>query len=139
MHNRRGKIRHRDRAKQLRNFSGLQFGNITPTDIDAMIEYKNKRYFFLEIKKEGVELSYGQRLAYERLTDDLEKAGKPTIFIIASHTVDDCKNDIDAANTLVREYRFKGEWHLVDPKLDTTPKKMADTFFDNNARTQIPY
>jgi len=38
----RGKIEHRDRARQIRDFSNLRYGNITPTDIDGLIEYQNK-------------------------------------------------------------------------------------------------
>ena len=46
----RGAIMHAERAKQLNDFNGLQYGNITPTDIDGVIDYKDRAMVFLEIK-----------------------------------------------------------------------------------------
>lgn len=131
MQNNRGKIIHRERASQLRDYRGLRFGNITPTDIDGFIEYHNKAYVLYELKLENAEVPYGQRLALERLTNDLEKVGKPTLCIIASHDVHDCSKDIDVANASVIEYRLKGKWTLISPGLTITTRKMTELFFDN--------
>jgi len=102
----RGKIRNREYSTQVRDFSGLRFGNITPTDIDGLIEYQDKAYVFIETKYRDSKLPDGQRLAFERLCDDLQRV-KPTLLIIASHETD---GDIDVAETKVTEYRFKGKW-----------------------------
>lgn len=106
----RGVIRNRGYATQIRDFSGLRFGNITPTDVDGLIEYKGKGYVLIEIKYQGVQLPPGQRLALERLCDDLQRT-KPTLLIIAVH---DSDGDIDVAKTLVAEYRFKRKWRTRD-------------------------
>lgn len=106
----RGVIRNRNYANQVRDFSGLRFNNITPTDIDGMIEYKNLCYVYIETKYDGAELPFGQKLALERQTDDMQKV-KPTITIIASHN---SEGDIDVANTTVTQYRWKGEWRTRD-------------------------
>ena len=118
---RRGKINHRERAKQINDFTGLQYGTITPTDIDGLIEYQDKAYVFIELKHADVELPYGQRLALERLTDDLEKTGKPSICIVASHQVDDPKKDVKVAETLVKQYYWNGKWKTAKSSLN--PRK----------------
>ena len=84
----RGKIHTPDRAKQLRDFSGLRFGTITPTDIDGLIEYQNIGYVIMEFKAKDNIVLDGQRLALERLTDDLSLAAKNTLCIIAYHDTD---------------------------------------------------
>lgn len=105
---RRGLIRNRHRGTQCRDFSGLRFGNITPTDIDGLIEYRDKAYILIEVKYKDAELLYGQQLALERLCDDLQEQ-KPTLLIVASH--EDDEDDIDVAKSIVRRCRFKGKWH----------------------------
>jgi glycerophosphoryl diester phosphodiesterase len=102
----RGVIRNREYGTQVRDFSGLRFGKITPTDIDGLIEYQNKGYVFIETKYKDAKLPRGQELALERLCDDLQNT-KPTLLIIASH---ETEGDIDVAETIVARYRFKGEW-----------------------------
>jgi len=125
----RGKITNRDRARQIKDFTGLCFGNITPTDIDGMIEYHGKRYMFIELKLEGVPVPSGQRLALERLVDDLERAGKRAICIIASHAFYDTESEIDVANANVTEYRVSGKWHTVEWPL--TVKHLIVDFLNN--------
>lgn len=106
----RGAVYNRERATQVRDYTGLRFGNITPTDLDGLIEYKRAGYVLLEMKCEDATLPRGQELALERLTDDLQKV-KPCILIISSH---DALGDIDAANTKVRKFRFRGGWHMAE-------------------------
>ena len=106
----RGKIYNSERARQLRDFSGLRFGNITPTDIDGMIEYKNIGYIIIELKYDDNELPHGQQLALERLTDDLERAGKKTLCIVATHDTTNPEDYIDVANAIVTSCRYKRVW-----------------------------
>lgn len=122
----RGVIQNRARAKQLRDFSGLHFGNITPTDIDGLIEYHGKAYVILELKLTDAILSDGQRLALERLTDDLSRSGKKSLCIIASHDTQDSEGDIDVANAIVAEYRWGGKW--LNPKIQYNVKQFMDLF-----------
>jgi hypothetical protein len=120
----RGIIRNREYANQVRDFSGLRFGNITPTDVDGMIEYKNICYVYIETKYESAELPFGQRLALERQTDDMQKV-KPTLTVIASHN---SQGDIDVANTTVTEYRFMGKWRTRTTQ--TTTFELVDRFIN---------
>jgi hypothetical protein len=43
----RGVIQNVGRKQQINDFSELRFGNITPTDMDGCIEYKDKAYIFI--------------------------------------------------------------------------------------------
>lgn len=106
----RGDVRLPAAYTQLRDYSGLRYGNITPTDIDGLIEYKGRAYVILEVKYMDAIMAHGQELALERLTDDLEKAGKPTLCVIAAHNaVFEAKIKVAEAN--VQKYRFQGKWH----------------------------
>ena len=105
----RGKIAHRERARQIIDFSGLRYGNITPTDIDGLIEYHDKAYILMEFKYKNAEVPAGQMLAYKRLANDLQKAGKPTVLLICRHDVENPEQDIDAASAMVTEYWYAGK------------------------------
>lgn len=120
MNDERGVIRNRDAALQIRNFSGLRYGNITPTDIDGMIEYHNRGYVLIETKYGDSELPQGQRLALERITDDLRK---PSVAIVASH---ESTGDIDVANAIVRELRYQRKWHTTATQY--TVRQIVDRF-----------
>ena len=118
----RGAIRNREFAAQLRDYSGLRYGKITPTDYDLVIEYHNICWIYCELKYENAAVQYGQRLAIERQCDDMQKV-KPTVFFIASHN---SSGDIDAASAVVTEYRYKGRWRqFPEPK---TVKQAIDSF-----------
>lgn len=124
----RGQTIYKDRATQGRDFSGLRYGQITPTDIDALIEYKNTCYVFIEAKYGNSEMPYGQRVALERLCDDLQRL-KPTLLIVASHN-QNSNQEIDFANSTVRMYRDnKKIWKVPDPV--PSVKQMVDAFLKN--------
>ena len=105
----RGKIRNRKWAARLRDFSGLRFGKITPTDIDGFLDFNNKVFIFIEAKYGNSLPPIGQRLALERLCDACEKAGKLSLVIIASHKAPD-DTDIDCASIPVAFIRLNRKW-----------------------------
>lgn len=107
----RGKIVTRNRARQIRDFSGLLFGSITPTDIDGLIEYHEKGYIIIEVKLAGAAVPEGQRKAIQRLTDVLWRADKGAICIVASHNTTNTEEAIDVADAAVYEYRYRAKWH----------------------------
>lgn len=115
----RGEIHSPDRARQLRDFSGLRFGNITPTDIDGLIEYHDKAYILIETKLKGNQLEIGQRLALERITDTLGRV-KRSICLIAEHEHYDVKENINVANSIIVEIRYNNKWQY--------PKELITTF-----------
>jgi hypothetical protein len=117
-------IRNEERAKQLINFAGLRYGTGYPTDIDGMIEYHDKCYIFYEGKHVKATMTLGQRLALERVCDDL-KTLKPTMVVCFVHdTPTDQQIDISACK--VKSCRWMGKW--VDVKADITVKRLTDWF-----------
>ncbi len=126
----RGAIRHAERAKQLNDFTGLQYGNITPTDIDGVIDYKDRAMVFLEIKFSGAPLPFGQRLALERLVKNNEKAGKHSIAIVADHDITDTSRQVPAAECIVREYYVAPNTKWLIPRAPMTAREMIDMFLD---------
>ena len=104
----RGVIRNRKFAGQLRDFSGLRFGTITPTDVDGWIDFSNRLFVFIEAKHGEARLPYGQELALARLTDACHTPpDRVAITLICSHNTD---GDIDFANIPVTRYRWNGNW-----------------------------
>jgi len=100
-------IRNKERAKQQVVYMGMPCGL---TDIDGMIEWKGKGYFLVEVKYKDMEINNGQRLAFERLTEDIKK---PCIFVIAEHSVDNPEEDIILDKCKVRKICREGNWKDV--------------------------
>lgn len=121
----RGKIQNKDRARQIIDFSGIRYGNITPTDIDGLIEYQNKAYIWFEYKLRGARFPDGQKIALERLANDLQKSGKPVIVILAEHNQKNCEKDIDAANSICKYFYIGNRWY---PEKILSAKRVADIF-----------
>ncbi len=119
----RGKIRNRKLASQLRDFSGLRYGKITPTDIDAFLDFQDKVFIFVEAKHQSAMPPTGQRIALERLCDACEKAGKLAIVLVASH---DTEADIELANLPVTFIRHKGFWRK--PHRPVSVREAIDDF-----------
>jgi len=105
----RGKIRNPKYAGQLKDFSGLRFGQITPTDIDGFCDFQNKAFILLELKYGHAEIMRGQRLGYERLALACESAGIRTIVILAHHNVPPTEV-IPVADLQVSKIYVDGKW-----------------------------
>ncbi len=105
----RGLIRNRAAAQQLRDFSGLRYGRITPTDIDAYMEFGGRLFVFVEAKYGGALLPYGQQLALERLVDALHQPPKRVaVAMVVAHDTQGA--DVSFADTRVQRYRWAGAW-----------------------------
>ena len=126
MLNPRGSTRNRKYATQARDFTGLQYGNITPTDLDGMIEFHNRCYIFIEAKYDGADMDPGQETALSRLCDDMRK---PSILIIARHR-HPYPDAIDFANCGVEKYRWDGKWHPWAGSV----RDLVDTFIRQRGR-----
>ena len=111
------KIKHNNRCRQLIDFKSLQDGKMMPTDIDGMMEFKNKAYVFFELKYEGAYMPTGQRIALERLVNDTAKAGKKSICFFAYHNQKNYLDSIDAGNSIVQSCFYEGKWQKVDGNL----------------------
>lgn len=128
MQNDRGTINNRDRGRQIRDYSGLKYGNITPTDIDGFLDFHNKIFIFFELKYGDAELPIGQRLALERLCDATGVEVISYAFIAKHyHPVEE---DIDAARAVVTKIRHRGLW--TTPKQERTLKQHIDEILNRN-------
>ena len=119
----RGKIRNPANIARLRDFSSLRFGTITPTDIDAFMEFGGKSFIFIEAKRHGYTMPYGQRLALERLCDACSGEGRKSTLIIVEHDDEDI---IDFGPLHVREIRFEGQW--ITPESNLTLRQTVKMF-----------
>ena len=102
-------IRNPEWAAMLKDFSGLRYGRITPTDIDAFIDFGDKAFIFVEAKYGSSPVPTGQSLALQRLCDACWKAGKESVLFIVEHSTKTGEL-IDLANLPVRTMRWRGKW-----------------------------
>ena len=109
----RGVIKTREYGAQVRDYSRLRIGNITPTDLDMLIEYHDKCFVFAETKFKNMVLPGGQSLALERLCDACERAGKPSILFVTTHNRG-IGEDIDMDRTIITAYRYKFKWAVPE-------------------------
>ncbi len=123
----RGKIKNRERARQLVDFHELKWGKITPTDLDGFIDFGNNAFVCIEYKHGDAEIGYGQELALKRLVDVIDAMRKPCILIHATHDQHDPDKDIDGANAIVVQVYSKGRWHSDGKR---TVKQVIDYFLN---------
>ena len=123
----RGEINFDKRSRQIVKFSGLRYGNITPTDIDGFLDFGNRLFVFIETKSGDTELPYGQRLAIERLCDACQDGGVASVAIVARHN-EPPENDIIVADSQVDEYRWHGKWNKTHAVV--TCKDVIDYFYN---------
>lgn len=105
----RGRILFGKRIHQVVKFEGLRYGNITPTDIDGLIEYRGKAVLLYEFKLRGYGMSEGQRLALTRIVDGLEASGKFAALLLCEHDTP-VEQDVDAAGAEVAGVYWRHEW-----------------------------
>ena len=125
----RGVINNVARKQQINDFKDLRFGSITPTDLDGVIEYRDKAYVFYEIKYLDAELPHGQRLCLERLVHDTLKAGKRAIALIVEHSVHSTEEHIPVAQCHVREFFFKPRDGWMHTKRYYNALELTQKFF----------
>lgn len=115
----------RKAAKQLLAFDGLSYSNgIRPSDVDAIIEYKDKGYILFEAKYDIKEVPRGQKLMLERMVNDFDKTGKEAMAMVCEHYVKDEDTDVILGDSLLREFYWKGSWRVTDRPM--TVKEATD-------------
>ena len=119
----RGVILYPNRMGQLIEFRNLKIGNITPMDVDGMLEYHDKAYIFFEYKLEGAAMPDGQRIALERVADDCQKAGKESVVFLCEHDVHDAMAIVDAGSAIVKKIYYKHRW-IADHQHSTVKDRM---------------
>jgi len=101
-------IRNKEYAARLKDFSGLRFGKISPTDIDGFLDFSDRLFIFVETKYQNSPVPYGQKLALERLCDATQSDTRNSYLLLTSY---DSDGDIDIGETVVKQYRYQRVWH----------------------------
>lgn len=119
----RGKIKNREYARRIKDFSGLRWDNCTPTDVDGLLELDDKLFIFLEGKYGDAELRDGQRIALERTCKAIASTGRLAVVLVTRYyTSPDV--DVDYANCPVAEMWRNGAWHKAP--MHITCREMID-------------
>ena len=113
------RVQSMERFKQPILFDGLTCNRIYPTDIDAVMEYHDWFFMFMEVKVDGVELNRGQTTALVRMVNAIRDSGKTAVLFICRHNVDKDKS-IFLKDTVVSEAYYEGGWY------DLTPRTMQE-------------
>jgi hypothetical protein len=127
-----GAIRHLERYKQLIEFTGLQFERkITPTDIDASLDFEGREWVFVEYKSGDAQMPGGQRRHLEALCDNLNTcttADGRSISATAMLAVHNCPPSevINGAQATVASYYWKRAWKA--PETEITVRDAIERF-----------
>lgn len=130
----RGIIRNRQAGRQIVDYSGLRYGNITPTDIDGFLEFGNRLFVLIELKFMGVPLPYGQQLALERLVTSSDDIPARRAFCLVCEHCTPVDGDIIAHDAIVRAVygrRAMDESYIwTQPAKKTTARHYIDRLVD---------
>jgi hypothetical protein len=130
----RGNIKFKGRAKQLNSFNGMiRRRNITPTDIDGIIDYNGKAFVILEGKYGDAELPKGQKIALENLANTILSANKRVVVIIYRHFIHDTNQEINVSKQIVSDIYFKRKWDKITVEKNVLEViEMFENHCDNN-------
>lgn len=125
----RGVIYNREKKRRLMSFASLRYNKITPTDIDAFLDFGGRGYVVIEAKGIGVPVPTGQRIALERLLLKLSESPSLAIVIIAETPDGSMEDDVDLGACEVREvWHVKNGRKLRSTELGATVKEIVDRF-----------
>lgn len=127
-------IHTRNRAKQIYDYTGLDYGKCSPTDIDGLVEMGNKGYIIIELKRPNAKFPTGQRLALERMIDDFVKVGKTAVLILAENAVDNADLDVVVADCRVLK-EYDGTWH--DARHSTVRDVVYELFYSRKEKETL--
>ena len=130
----RGKIRNKEHAQTLRDYSGMSWGRITPTDIDGFVEFGDRVFVIVESKYDSAPLSVGQRLALERLSDAVSRS-RHCLLVVCSHS-SQSDEEIPMHDCIVTQYRSGGIWRI--PKSQTTLREIVGQFKARFEKAPLP-
>jgi len=130
MSNQRGVIVNRARKQQINDFSGLiRQRNITPTDIDGVIDYGGKSFIYMEGKFQDAPLPTGQRKAIEAIVRSHIKSLCNCIAIVFTHS-QPAEFDVNVAECVVTEiYCFNdNQCQWIVPEKELNVKQVIEYF-----------
>lgn len=116
-------LRNRQWASQQKVFANLKWGSISPTDIDAFLDFGDRLFVFIEVKYGKRMPDTGQRIALERVCDACESPERVSVVLLASH---ECDGDIHLCDLPVFRYRYNRRWRNLTK--DLSVKEAVDLF-----------
>jgi hypothetical protein len=102
-------IRNSKKVTQAIDFTGLQNGNIHPSDIDVVLEFDNRVLILMEVKHEFNKIPTGQRLLLERLCNSWHTP-ENAIVLKVEHNFNDDDSNIPLEKCWVTRTYFKSQW-----------------------------
>jgi hypothetical protein len=121
----RGLVYNRERKSQIINYNGLRVARMTPTDLDGIMEFRDKLFVFFEYKGQDAPLQDGQQTCLERLVNAIQTDDRHAVCFIIDHFTH-VHEDVDGANSLVRDFFYCNHWHK--PPYPTTVRQLLDMF-----------
>jgi len=111
-------IRNKKYMQQIKDFGGMRFGKIMPTDIDAFLDFNDKIFILIELKYDGHSMPRGQELALERLSDACWTDTRESYVIVATHH-SGADEDISVSDANVIRVRWHKRWYSWRDKNET--------------------
>lgn len=106
-------INDRDKIKQVIDFTGVQNGNMHPSDIDAVLEFDDQILILIEVKFKGSPIPTGQRLLLERICDSWHDSVKKGIVLKVEHNYKNTKKNIPLNECFVTEFYYNKMWKVL--------------------------
>lgn len=111
------------------NFKGRSYGKCTPTDLDWVLEIKNKVLIFAEVKRSEKlnGLPMGQKILAENLCSYIDPERLPVYFLYVQGIVEDKQIEIEKAKVLSYYSNLNKQWEqreiLFKEAVDSIIKK----------------
>lgn len=108
-------IRKSKQVKQSIDFTGIQSGNIHPTDIDVVLEFNNEVLILMEVKRTGNEIPLGQKLVLQRIANSWHT--EKVVVLYVTHNFKNDDKDIPLKDCNVESIYIKSEWKNAKQKI----------------------
>tara|TARA_R110000824_G_C15188304_1_gene674474 strand:- start:1010 stop:1408 length:399 start_codon:yes stop_codon:yes gene_type:complete len=105
-------IRNSNQTKQGIDFTGIEYGKIHPTDIDAVLEFDNEALILMEVKKKGNKIPTGQRLVLERIANSWHT--NKSVVLYVTHSFKNDNKDIPLSECNVDRVYINKEWKSLN-------------------------
>jgi hypothetical protein len=108
-------IRNSKQVKQSIDFTGIQSGNIHPTDIDVVLEFNNEVLILMEVKRTGNKIPLGQKLVLQRIANSWHT--EKVVVLYVTHNFKNDDKDIPLKDCNVESIYIKSEWKNAKQKI----------------------
>lgn len=111
------------------NFKGRSYGKCTPTDLDWVLEIKNKVLIFAEVKRSEKTkgLPIGQKILAQNLCEYIDPERLPVYFLYVQGVVENKQIEIEKSKVLSYYSNLNKQWEqreiLFKDSVDSIIKK----------------